>query len=292
MELTSNERDRLLSIARKLADVQDCMSSQPLQEQSTDCAYWYERLAPIKRRLGNFANDVSFTAGLMAKAFVMSRHLVAALDIASKPQGAPGLDLDVMTTDGRRVIGQIKTTIPYHGEDLGAQQRKTFVADFAKLATNQADYRYFFVTEREAFDVVRKRYLADLVGVTLVLLPQALQAGHADAWVVVASAREATTMPHTHARPEAGAGGKSLEPSLADSIRRFIRDQVIIPARKAGRIQIQIRSGVVHNLTGLSNRYPAVCSVMRGRKIEELCGVTIARQEGHVGAYLHVTYSL
>lgn len=72
---------------------------------------------------------------------------------------------------GSRIVGEIKTTTPYNGPDLGAQQKATFEKDFAKLAAVQADYKFMFVTETAAFDVLRRpSYTAKLKGVTVVQL--------------------------------------------------------------------------------------------------------------------------
>lgn len=91
-------------------------------------------------------------------------------DVAFKPQGAPGLDIDAKTIDGERVVGEIKTTTPYHGHDLGAAQKLTFVKDFRKLEEAVAVHKFFFVTDEATFDVVQRRYLDQLPGSTVVLL--------------------------------------------------------------------------------------------------------------------------
>ena len=78
----------------------------------------------------------------------------------------------------------------------------------------------------------------------------------------------------------------------ADKIRNYVRDQFIAPAKNAGMTQIRVRSGDVHRALHLSNSYSAVCSAMRGVRIQELCNVGIATEEGNVGANFCVTYSL
>lgn len=295
MELTSRERDYLSNICQKLKDIQEFMSSNTLYEGSQDSKFWYQYLTRIKRVMGNLNNDVSFIACLMAKEFLMSRHQLPPFDIASKPQSAIGLDIDEKTIGGDRVIGEIKTTIPYGQTDLGAQQKNMFFKDFEKLATNEAKHKYFFVTEREAFEIVKKRYLNILKGVTLVLLPRALEdSGNKD---------YITTVPLTGLLPDEQPStqfikyqvikpSESKEDSLSDTIRIFIRDNFIIPARTANETQIRLRSGDVHSRMKLRNRYPAVCSAMRGYKIEQLCGVKIMELEGSDGANFYVTYAI
>lgn len=91
--------------------------------------------------------------------------------VGSSP-GTSGLDIDETTLEGERVVGEVKTTIPVGRDKLGAAQKAGMRKDFAKLRAAEAAHKYFFVTEEQAFDVVRRRHTGDLLGVTLVLLPQ------------------------------------------------------------------------------------------------------------------------
>ena len=116
------------------------------------------------------SNDLGFFATLMAKQFLSRRHYVE-FDAAAKAQGAPGLDIDTQTRDGRRVIAEIKTTVPYLGTDFGAQQATSIKKDIVKLNSASADYKYFFVTDASAFKALKaKRYLVSTVGIRIVLL--------------------------------------------------------------------------------------------------------------------------
>ncbi len=114
---------------------------------------------------------MSFIAALMAKEYLCSAFPMADFDIGTKAQGAPGLDIDERTIEGHRVIGEIKTTTPYAGSDLGAQQRAMFEKDFAKLNKEDAPHKFFFVTDRATFQVVKRKYHTRIPGVTVVLLP-------------------------------------------------------------------------------------------------------------------------
>src|SRR5271166_4986649 len=93
-------------------------------------------------------------------------------DVGLKPQGAPGLDIDEQTIDGRRVVAEIKTTTPYSLTDLGSQQRASFVGDFKKLNAAAADLKFFFVTDRSSFELMRMKYARQIPGVRIVLLPE------------------------------------------------------------------------------------------------------------------------
>lgn len=111
---------------------------------------------------------------MLIKEFLNKSHSFYELNMALKAQGSPELDVDETTIDGKRVIGELKTTYPYRKNALGANQKSNFIKDFEKLQQNLADYKYFFVTELKTFDIVQSKYGQHLKGIHLVLLPQAL----------------------------------------------------------------------------------------------------------------------
>ncbi len=125
----------------------------------------------MRQIVGNASNDLSFVATLMAKEHLCSVLDMVPFDAAVKPQGAPGLDIDERTRTGERVVAEIKTTVPYLPTDLGAQQKTTFRKDFVKLQLAEASHKFFFLTNRRAYDLVIRKYTTDLAGVSVVLLP-------------------------------------------------------------------------------------------------------------------------
>lgn len=131
---------------------------------------WY------RRRIiqGNTSNDLSFLACLLAKSYLSKRLEISDFDAAAKPQGATGLDIDLITADGRHVIAEIKTTIPYSEakNDLGAQQKASFKKDFDKLNKAQADNKFFFVTDLKTYNIVKQRYAKFIPGVEIILLTE------------------------------------------------------------------------------------------------------------------------
>ena len=134
-------------------------------------AEWYGYLEAMKIITGNASNDMSFVAGLMAKDYLVRKLPMRSFDMAAKPQGASGLDIDERTLHGKRVVAEIKTTTPYGTYDLGAQQQATFKKDFAKLNAADADHKFFFVTDKRTFDLMKRKYSVQIPGVTIVLLP-------------------------------------------------------------------------------------------------------------------------
>ncbi|WP_431810637.1 DUF7662 domain-containing protein [Lysinibacillus capsici] len=162
-------------LSSKLIEARDFLNNMEVDAFSNiDVMEQFELLKGLRRILGNIDNDMSFLGCLLIKQFLQSRHDFSDLNMALKAQGSPGLDIDEMTADGQRVIGELKTTYPYKENDLGAQQKNTFLKDFEKLQRTEAEHKYFFLTERQTFDIVCARYTTYLQGVAVVLLPQAL----------------------------------------------------------------------------------------------------------------------
>jgi len=289
MSLTERERDYLYNIIKKMEDLRKCLNSLPLPTLSEPPAEWYRYLSRIKGIVGNLDNDISFVACLMAKECLVKSHPIGNLDVALKPQGAPGHDIDVTTDDGKRLVAEIKTTTPFAGQDLGSQQKQSFQRDFAKLKKAEADSKYFFVTEEPTFHIVKRKYRRTIPDVTVVLVPQALRNQEH-----ILAASTSSDLPESEMTKELISHPSQSSPwgVLANKIRLFIKTKYIEPARQRGQRKLVLRSGEIHRRMGLKNRYPAVCSAMRGRKIEDLCGVSVVGIDGTVGANFVVTYDL
>jgi len=293
VNILDQEKNMLVDIAKKVEKLQAYLGNENLNQDNKDIGCWYSYITQIKRIIGNFDHDISFISCLMAKEFLCRRHSFNSIDVSVKSQSAPGLDIDEMTLDGHRVIAEIKATIPYKETDLGAQQKSMFFKDFEKLRDNEAHYKYFFVTEIKTFQIVLNRYLDKLEGVTIVLLPQALF-GQGEEFIhdshnreivydkeIIDCNREMKRKPNDD---------ESIK--LADVIRNSIYNDFLKPAKDLGNREILVKSSEIHYLLKLSNRYPAVCSAMEGKKIEEEYGVKVLKTEGRYGLNFSVLYKI
>ncbi|WP_416825472.1 hypothetical protein [Ectobacillus polymachus] len=176
--LSNEEMNYIESLSKKMDKVKAFLSEDTSSGIfEGDLIEQYEAMNSFRRIIGNIDNDLSFLGCLLIKEFLNQRHSFSALNMALKPQGSPGLDVDETTIDGKRIIGELKTTYPYKQNDLGANQKSNFIKDFEKLQRNVADDKYFFVTECKTFDIVQRKYSQYLKGINLVLLPQALSNG-------------------------------------------------------------------------------------------------------------------
>jgi len=65
---------------------------------------------------------------------------------------------------------------------------------------------------------------------------------------------------------------------LAEEIRRFVFEHYIKPAKERGETKLVVVSGEVHGRMGLKDRMPAVCSVLRGSKLQSSFGVRLIQE--------------
>ena len=105
---------------------------------------------------------------LLAKDYLLQRFEIPSFDVALKPQAASGLDIDECTATGERIIGEIKTTSPYHVVKFGGAQTVSLKKDFLKLQKHQAEHQFMFVTDDMAFSAIKQSFCSDLGGVKLV----------------------------------------------------------------------------------------------------------------------------
>jgi 5-methylcytosine-specific restriction enzyme B len=65
---------------------------------------------------------------------------------------------------------------------------------------------------------------------------------------------------------------------LAEEIREYVDENYVKPARKRGDSELVIVSGEVHVRMGLKNRMPAICSVLRGGKLQESSSIRLINE--------------
>jgi hypothetical protein len=167
--LSAHETEKMKDIEQWLVAMRAHLAKDvPPLEDSTA---WFQYLTELKAIQGNANNNVSFVATILAKEYLLTRYGVKGFDAAEKPQGAPGIDIDVHLPDGRRLIAELKTTNPYLENDFGAMQKKMIKKDFAKLSKTEADIKLFLVTDAETFRFMQKsKYQTTVTGITIVLL--------------------------------------------------------------------------------------------------------------------------
>ena len=167
--LTEGEQRYCSDIADRVAQVRDFLNANTLA-QPPDPTQWHSFISTFRKIQGNISNDGSFIATLLVKEYLRSKFSVD-FDAAAKPQGAPGIDIDVKSAEGDRIVAEIKTTVPYQASDFGAQQAASFKKDFAKLAASDAMHKFLFVTDSTAFEALKRdKYTRLMPGVRIVHL--------------------------------------------------------------------------------------------------------------------------
>ena len=167
--LTDKEKRYCSEIAGRVSRMREFLNEKALVEPP-EPTEWHSFLSTLRKIQGNLSNDGSFIATLLAKQYLHSKFGVE-FDAAEKPQGAPGIDIDVESPEGHRIIAEIKTTVPYQASDFGAQQAASFKKDFAKLAASEAKHKFLFVTDSVAFSALQKaKYTKLMPGVRIVHL--------------------------------------------------------------------------------------------------------------------------
>jgi hypothetical protein len=171
MDLTPGERAYLSKISERVKGLLKYLNSTQLKEDSLDPEEWYSNINGIVDKMPNINTDLSFIACLMAKDFLKIQEF----DASSKSQSAKGLDVDFKTKGGERVIAEIKNTRPCSDRgDFGGNQQNHIKDDLDKLRNADAKYKYFFVTDEQAFKKVTKKG-QKLEGITVVCLPKGIK---------------------------------------------------------------------------------------------------------------------
>ena len=66
----------------------------------------------------------------------------------------------------------------------------------------------------------------------------------------------------------------------ADSIRQYVKVQMIEPAHQSGRNIVTINAKEVHDALGFKNRMPLVCSSLDANNFLDYAQVTLIRRSG------------
>jgi hypothetical protein len=158
-KLSHNESEALKATAQKLSALRDYLNTWSLGE-GLDLRRLKATVEQVQEIQGNLANDGSLIACVLARQFLQQQFKIPAFDAAAKPQGAPGLDVNVLTSSRERIIGEVKTTVPCGRQrrDLGANQKATFIKDFEKLERQEAHHKFFFVTNPLTHKAVSELY--------------------------------------------------------------------------------------------------------------------------------------
>lgn len=174
MPYTRNEQLYFDDIESRITALRGFLNTQNLPPD-TDILGQFAYVEQVRTILGNSANLQSFLSMMLAKQYLRSHFDIEAFDAAEKAQGAPGLDIDMVDRQGNRIVGEIKTTVPYGETDFGSAQKTSIRKDFAKLNAVDATHKFFFVTDARAYQYVTTKYREEIPQVKVVLLIDATE---------------------------------------------------------------------------------------------------------------------
>ncbi|MEK5420675.1 hypothetical protein MKZ08_01200 [Viridibacillus sp. FSL R5-0477] len=149
-------------------------AAEELQEQFDVVRSW-------KRMLGNIEQDMNLLASQLVIEFLIGKYDIPSFSADKTQQDSSTFTYDETTTEGNRILATLRTVIPALPNDFGPHQKGGMLHDFRTLNSKQAYAKYFFVTEVLTFKIVQQKYAQQLSGISLVLLPQALDD---EKWVV------------------------------------------------------------------------------------------------------------
>src|ERR1035437_9783843 len=88
---------------------------------------------------------------------------------------------------------------------------------------------------------------------------------------------------------------QSVQSGGARTIREYIRNRYLEPARRRRESLVTLRAGDIHRELKLRNRVPNVCQVMESKLLEKEAGVKVSSKQGPPsgrGPTLTVTYTV
>ncbi|MBN1216248.1 MAG: hypothetical protein JXA99_12510 [Candidatus Lokiarchaeota archaeon] len=170
---TQRELTEFQKIISKIEKIKNFLIKEKIPKDIVKIKDFYDYLRFLKNIIKNFNMDISFSACLLVKDYLMKNFSFSReIDAAHKPQGAKGLDIDEKLYNGKRLIAEIKATYPYKKKDFGAQQKESIFKDFKKLNKTKADYKFFFVSEEKSFSILKDKYKEEFKEIRLVLVPK------------------------------------------------------------------------------------------------------------------------
>lgn len=174
MDYTDTEKEKFASIRDYIQSLRDFLNKNSLPP-NTDITGQFAYSGQIKAITGNPANWQSFLSVMLAKKWLLQHYEIKDFDAGDKHENTRGLDIDIVTLDGKRIIGEIKTSVPVGQTNFGAKQKEMIHKDFQKLNDANADYKFFFMTDGRAYQYVTTKYREEIPQVKVVLLIDATE---------------------------------------------------------------------------------------------------------------------
>lgn len=155
--------DKFKEINSKMLDLRNFFATQDLQVNENNAKTILSKFIELKTVMGNIHGNIHFLARYAAYSFLKKKHGVE-IDLV-KPEGQSGLDIEE-----KDIVGEIKTTIPYHDNDFGAKQREGIIDDLERLQKSTKMFKYFFVIDNETERILHRKYSKNYPNVVIINL--------------------------------------------------------------------------------------------------------------------------
>jgi len=154
---------RLREINKKMENLKAFFLENDLAIKEDNVKSVLRNFLELKTIMKNIDNNFHYLASLAPKSYLKSKHGV---EISlEKATGEGGLDIE--TGD---VVGEIRTTVPCGKGDFGANQKINIRKDLTRLKLSKAKHKYFFVIDKQAEHILRRKYSKNYPAVTIVNL--------------------------------------------------------------------------------------------------------------------------
>jgi len=141
----------LSGISKKMGELRTFIVREDLQVKEANVRDALMKFLALKKIIGNIDNDIHFLASCLANSFLKKKHGVT-IDL-TKAVGSSGLDIEL-----EEIVAEIKTTIPYHENDFGANQRENIKKDLERLENTVERHKYFFVIDGKTERILKQKY--------------------------------------------------------------------------------------------------------------------------------------
>lgn len=167
--MNQKEQADFNEISNRINKVKDYLNDRNTSYSISELGNMIEDFITVKDSLGNLGSIINFLTLQKAKLFLEKKFNQELPGVLLKDINTPGIKIDFILNNGKRIIAEAKTTTPT-GRSFGSKQREEISKILDKLKSVDADYKYLFVTNEETARILHIEYSMELVGITVEII--------------------------------------------------------------------------------------------------------------------------
>lgn len=167
--MNQKEQADFNEISNRINNVKNYLNKRNTSYSISDLDEMIEDFVKVKDMLGSFGSVINFLTLQKAKLFLEKKFNQSVPDVLLKDVNTPGIKIDFILNNGKRVIAEAKTTTPT-GRSFGTKQREEISKVLNKLKSVEAEYKFLFVTNEDTAKILGIEYSIDLVGISVELI--------------------------------------------------------------------------------------------------------------------------